>query len=206
MCYPMEGPGLGTELLPAVFERTDLTVRRTPVGGLIMATRLVQPHGAHRARHRLVARPRPRHGGRTRGRGRRGRAQWLGCRRGSRQAAAALARGRLSRCTRRRFDVTDEAAVDRRLRRTRRRRRRNRHPGQQCRDPVPQADGRSRHGRLAPGDRHQPHQRLPGRPRGGEAHDPARPRQDHQHRLADQRGSRARRSRPTRSPRAASRC
>jgi L-alanine-DL-glutamate epimerase-like enolase superfamily enzyme len=26
---PMEGPGLGTELLPAVFERTDLTVRRS---------------------------------------------------------------------------------------------------------------------------------------------------------------------------------
>jgi len=25
--YPMEGPGLGTELLPAVFERPDLTVR-----------------------------------------------------------------------------------------------------------------------------------------------------------------------------------
>lgn len=25
--YPMEGPGLGTELLPAVFERSDLTVR-----------------------------------------------------------------------------------------------------------------------------------------------------------------------------------
>jgi galactonate dehydratase len=27
--FPMEGPGLGTELLPAVFERSDLTVRRT---------------------------------------------------------------------------------------------------------------------------------------------------------------------------------
>jgi galactonate dehydratase len=27
--YPMEGPGLGTELLPAVFERSDLTVRRS---------------------------------------------------------------------------------------------------------------------------------------------------------------------------------
>lgn len=27
--YPMEGPGLGVELLPAVFERTDLTVRRS---------------------------------------------------------------------------------------------------------------------------------------------------------------------------------
>ena len=26
---PMEGPGLGTELLPAVFERPDLTVRRS---------------------------------------------------------------------------------------------------------------------------------------------------------------------------------
>jgi L-alanine-DL-glutamate epimerase-like enolase superfamily enzyme len=26
---PMEGPGLGTELLPAVFERSDLTVRRS---------------------------------------------------------------------------------------------------------------------------------------------------------------------------------
>jgi hypothetical protein len=25
----MEGPGLGTELLPAVFERSDLTVRRS---------------------------------------------------------------------------------------------------------------------------------------------------------------------------------
>lgn len=28
---PMEGPGLGTELLPAVFERSDLTVRKTEV-------------------------------------------------------------------------------------------------------------------------------------------------------------------------------
>ena len=27
--YPMEGPGLGVELLPAVFERPDLTVRRS---------------------------------------------------------------------------------------------------------------------------------------------------------------------------------
>ena len=27
--YPMEGPGLGVELLPAVFERSDLTVRRS---------------------------------------------------------------------------------------------------------------------------------------------------------------------------------
>jgi len=27
--YPMEGPGLGTELLPAVFERSDLIVRRS---------------------------------------------------------------------------------------------------------------------------------------------------------------------------------
>ncbi len=26
---PMEGPGLGTELLPQVFERSDLTVRRS---------------------------------------------------------------------------------------------------------------------------------------------------------------------------------
>ncbi len=29
--YPMEGPGLGVELLPAVFERSDLTVRRSSV-------------------------------------------------------------------------------------------------------------------------------------------------------------------------------
>jgi len=27
--YPMEGPGLGVELQPAVFKRPDLTVRRT---------------------------------------------------------------------------------------------------------------------------------------------------------------------------------
>jgi hypothetical protein len=27
--YPMEGPGLGLELLPAVFERSDLSVRRS---------------------------------------------------------------------------------------------------------------------------------------------------------------------------------
>src|ERR1700756_3057278 len=26
--FPMEGPGLGTELKPAVFDRSDLTVRR----------------------------------------------------------------------------------------------------------------------------------------------------------------------------------
>jgi hypothetical protein len=26
--YPMKGPGLGVELLPSVFERTELTVRR----------------------------------------------------------------------------------------------------------------------------------------------------------------------------------
>ncbi len=44
------------------------------------------------------------------------------------------------------------------------------------------------------------------RPRGGAPHGPARPRQDHQHRLADQRRRRARRWRPTRWPRAASRC
>ena len=29
--YPMEGPGLGTELLPAVFERSDLAVRRSAI-------------------------------------------------------------------------------------------------------------------------------------------------------------------------------
>jgi hypothetical protein len=29
--FPMEGPGLGVDLLPAVFERTDLTVRRSNV-------------------------------------------------------------------------------------------------------------------------------------------------------------------------------
>ena len=29
--YPMEGPGLGTELLPAVFDRSDLTVKRSEV-------------------------------------------------------------------------------------------------------------------------------------------------------------------------------
>jgi L-alanine-DL-glutamate epimerase-like enolase superfamily enzyme len=29
--YPMEGPGLGTELLPSVFERSDLVVRRSEV-------------------------------------------------------------------------------------------------------------------------------------------------------------------------------
>jgi len=28
---PMEGPGLGTDLQPAVFERADLTVRRSAV-------------------------------------------------------------------------------------------------------------------------------------------------------------------------------
>ena len=27
--YPMEGPGLGTELVPQFFERSDLTVRTT---------------------------------------------------------------------------------------------------------------------------------------------------------------------------------
>jgi galactonate dehydratase len=27
--FPMEGPGLGTELLPSVYERSDLAVRRT---------------------------------------------------------------------------------------------------------------------------------------------------------------------------------
>jgi L-alanine-DL-glutamate epimerase-like enolase superfamily enzyme len=27
--FPMEGPGLGTERLPKVYERSDLTVRRT---------------------------------------------------------------------------------------------------------------------------------------------------------------------------------
>jgi len=27
--YPMEGPGLGVDLLPAVFSRSDLTVRRS---------------------------------------------------------------------------------------------------------------------------------------------------------------------------------
>ena len=59
---------------------------------------------------------------------------------------------------------------------------------------------------LAPGDRDQPDQRLRGRARGGEADDPARARQDHQHRFADQRRSRGRRSRPTPRPRVASRC
>jgi L-alanine-DL-glutamate epimerase-like enolase superfamily enzyme len=29
--YPMEGPGLGVDLLPAIFDRTDLTVRRSNV-------------------------------------------------------------------------------------------------------------------------------------------------------------------------------
>ena len=29
--YPMEGPGLGVDLLPAVFERPDLTVRTSRV-------------------------------------------------------------------------------------------------------------------------------------------------------------------------------
>jgi L-alanine-DL-glutamate epimerase-like enolase superfamily enzyme len=27
--FPMDGPGLGTDLLPSVYERPDLTVRRT---------------------------------------------------------------------------------------------------------------------------------------------------------------------------------
>jgi L-alanine-DL-glutamate epimerase-like enolase superfamily enzyme len=27
--YPMEGPGLGVDLQPAVFDRADLTVRRS---------------------------------------------------------------------------------------------------------------------------------------------------------------------------------
>ena len=27
--YPMEAPGLGVDLLPAVYERSDLTVRRS---------------------------------------------------------------------------------------------------------------------------------------------------------------------------------
>ena len=31
--YPMEGPGLGVELQPAVFKRQDLTIRRTPGHG-----------------------------------------------------------------------------------------------------------------------------------------------------------------------------
>jgi hypothetical protein len=29
--FPMEGPGLGVDLLPAVFDRSDLTVRRSNV-------------------------------------------------------------------------------------------------------------------------------------------------------------------------------
>jgi galactonate dehydratase len=29
--YPMEGVGLGVDLLPAVFERSDLTVRHTNI-------------------------------------------------------------------------------------------------------------------------------------------------------------------------------
>ena len=53
--------------------------------------------------------------------------------------------------------------------------------------PAAQADGRACDRRVAQGHRRQSHQRLRHRAGGGEAHDPARPRQDHQHRLADER-------------------
>ena len=41
----MEGPGLGVELLPAVFERSDLTVRRTPTPEVIMSIQLFSLKG-----------------------------------------------------------------------------------------------------------------------------------------------------------------
>ena len=55
--YPMEGPGLGVELQPAVFERSDLTVRRTAaVEALQCLSNCSRLDGAHGSGHRLVPR------------------------------------------------------------------------------------------------------------------------------------------------------
>src|SRR5437667_5805905 len=61
----------------------------------------------------------------------------------------------------------------------------SRHPREQCRDQRPKAASGLHARRVAPGPRHQPHQRVPvlaGRLRADEG---GRRRQDHQHRLDD---------------------
>ena len=63
--YPMEGPGLGVDLLPAVFERADLTVRRTQrlTGSQIMSNALFDLSGrtaSSPARRAASAAPSPR--------------------------------------------------------------------------------------------------------------------------------------------------
>ena len=61
----------------------------------------------------------------------------------------------------------------------------DRHPRQQRRLQRPQAGGRRHLGRLEPHPRHQPARHVLRRAGGREAHDPARLRPHHQHRLGD---------------------
>ena len=136
-----------------------------------------------RVDNRLLRRPWPGDRARPcRGRGRRRQRT----RRGEAAAAAQPLIAAGHRISTRAFDVTDEAAVQRRVRWVRRRGRRI----DIC-STTPafnsQADGRSEHRRVAASDGNKPHQRLSGRSGGGAAHDRAG-RQDRQHRLADQRG------------------
>ena len=87
------------------------------------------------------------------------------------------------------FDVADEEAVLAAFEHFDAAARRDRHSCQQRRHSVSQADGGSQDRRMASRCRNPSHRRVPGRPRGGEAHDRARARrQDHQHRLARERG------------------
>ena len=184
--YPMEGPGLGVDLLPAVFDRSDLTVRRSNVLRILKCSNALFDLSGRTA---LVT-------GSSRGLGR-------AIAEGMAKAGAALIingvdpkrveprsprfappdirpRARRStsptrrRSSQRSSDFDTEGIDDR-------------HSRQQCRHPAPQAAGRVHHRRMAQGDRDQPHQRLRDRPRSRQAHDPAQARQDHQYRLAGER-------------------
>ena len=78
-------------------------------------------------------------------------------------------------------------AVAERRRGGRAQHRRDRHPGQQRRHAVPRAAGGFSGREVGAAARHQCLQRVLCRPGGRAAHDPARPRQDHQHRLGAER-------------------
>ena len=146
----------------------------------------VRSHRSPRLHHRLEPRHRPR--------------LCPGGRRGRRRGGAQFAESR--RMSTRRWRASSRRRATRRRLRLRRGRpgvgrgtrgadgggaRADRHPVQQCRHPAPRAARGFPDRDLARGDGDQPRRRLLCRPGGGEADDPAPPRQDHQHLLARQR-------------------
>ena len=162
-------------------------------GGHHAIAAALRPHRPPRLHHRLEPRHRPclcPCGGRGRRRGRAQLAESRGRRKGGRGDARRRPQGHRL-CLRRR-----RPRGGRDLRRKNRGRgRADSHPLQQCRHPAPRTAGRVPDRDLARADGDQPRRRLLSGPGGGEADDPARIGQDHQHLLARQR-ARPRHHRP----------